>query len=64
MPQSFISENCDIRICLITKLIGQGVFSDVEMMIRMKKVVLLFALTMKSYGYDITRLYQLLKHFT
>ncbi|GMT06850.1 hypothetical protein PENTCL1PPCAC_29024, partial [Pristionchus entomophagus] len=41
-----------------------GVFSDVEMMIRMKKVVLLFALTMKSYGYDITRLYQLLKHFT
>ncbi|GMT35890.1 hypothetical protein PFISCL1PPCAC_27187, partial [Pristionchus fissidentatus] len=41
-----------------------GVFSDVEMMIRMKKVVLLFSLTMKSYGYDITRLYQLLKQFT
>ncbi|GMR61873.1 hypothetical protein PMAYCL1PPCAC_32068, partial [Pristionchus mayeri] len=41
-----------------------GTFSDVEIMIRMKKMVLLFALTMKSYGYDITRLYQLLKQFT
>ncbi|GMR61536.1 hypothetical protein PMAYCL1PPCAC_31731 [Pristionchus mayeri] len=41
-----------------------GVFSDVEMMISMKKVVLLFALTMERYGYDITRLYLLLKQFT
>uniref|UniRef100_A0A7E4VMA7 Exocyst complex component n=1 Tax=Panagrellus redivivus TaxID=6233 RepID=A0A7E4VMA7_PANRE len=36
---------------------------DVEMMIRMKKVILLFALTMKSYGYSIFGLYKLLQNF-
>ncbi|VDL77689.1 unnamed protein product [Nippostrongylus brasiliensis] len=36
---------------------------DVEMMLRMKKVILLFALTMKSYGYGIAPLYSLLQNF-
>ncbi|VDM64919.1 unnamed protein product [Angiostrongylus costaricensis] len=36
---------------------------DVEMMLRMKKVILLFALTMKSYGYSIAPLYSLLQNF-
>jgi len=36
---------------------------DVEMMIKMKKVILLFALTMKSYGYSISSLYSLLQNF-
>lgn len=34
-----------------------------EMMLRMKKVILLFALTMKSYGYGIAPLYSLLQNF-
>ncbi|KAK6018136.1 putative exocyst complex subunit Sec15 [Ostertagia ostertagi] len=33
------------------------------MMLRMKKVILLFALTMKSYGYGIGPLYSLLQNF-
>ncbi|VDK43756.1 unnamed protein product [Anisakis simplex] len=36
---------------------------DVEMMLRMKKVILLFALTMKSYGFGIGSLYTLLQNF-
>ncbi|KAI6173520.1 SEC-15 protein [Aphelenchoides besseyi] len=36
---------------------------NVEMMMRMKKVILLFILTMKSYGYSITPLYSLLQNF-
>ncbi|CAD6187133.1 unnamed protein product [Caenorhabditis auriculariae] len=36
---------------------------DVEMMLRMKKVILLFVLTMKSYGYGIIPLYSLLQNF-
>uniref|UniRef100_A0A914RIS2 Exocyst complex component 6 n=1 Tax=Parascaris equorum TaxID=6256 RepID=A0A914RIS2_PAREQ len=46
---------------------GQGTFQggclDVEMMLRMKKVILLFALTMKSYGFGIGSLYTLLQNF-
>ncbi|CAJ0575891.1 unnamed protein product, partial [Mesorhabditis spiculigera] len=40
-----------------------GMSLDVEMMLRMKKVILLFALTMKSYGYTIGPLYSLLQNF-
>ncbi|VDN58698.1 unnamed protein product [Dracunculus medinensis] len=36
---------------------------DVEMMIKMKKVILLFAMTMKSYGFSIGSLYTLLQNF-
>ncbi|CAI5453981.1 unnamed protein product [Caenorhabditis angaria] len=36
---------------------------DVEMMLRMKKVILLFILTMKSYGYTVAPLYELLQNF-
>ncbi|MFH4980881.1 hypothetical protein AB6A40_007590 [Gnathostoma spinigerum] len=36
---------------------------DVEMMLKMKKVILLFALTMKSYGFGIGSLYALLQNF-
>uniref|UniRef100_A0A0N5ALF3 Exocyst complex component n=1 Tax=Syphacia muris TaxID=451379 RepID=A0A0N5ALF3_9BILA len=36
---------------------------DVEMMLKMKKVILLFALTMKSYGFAIGSLYTLLQNF-
>ncbi|CAB3400449.1 unnamed protein product [Caenorhabditis bovis] len=36
---------------------------DVEMMLRMKKVILLFILTMKSYGYAVGPLYELLQNF-
>ncbi|VDN08177.1 unnamed protein product [Thelazia callipaeda] len=36
---------------------------DVEMMLKMKKVILLFAMTMKSYGYRISSLYTLLQNF-
>ncbi|CAL2051197.1 unnamed protein product [Caenorhabditis brenneri] len=36
---------------------------DVEMMLRMKKVILLFILTMKSYGYAVAPLYELLQNF-
>lgn len=32
-------------------------------MLKMKKVILLFALTMKSYGYAIGQLYSLLQNF-
>ncbi|KAI1724168.1 exocyst complex subunit sec15-like domain-containing protein [Ditylenchus destructor] len=36
---------------------------NVEMMLKMKKVILLFILTMKSYGYNISPLYLLLQNF-
>ncbi|KAL3981604.1 Exocyst complex subunit Sec15-like family protein [Acanthocheilonema viteae] len=36
---------------------------DVEMMLKMKKVILLFAMTMKSYGFGIGSLYTLLQNF-
>uniref|UniRef100_A0A915DVH9 Exocyst complex subunit Sec15 C-terminal domain-containing protein n=1 Tax=Ditylenchus dipsaci TaxID=166011 RepID=A0A915DVH9_9BILA len=36
---------------------------DVEMMLKMKKVILLFILTMKSYGYNTNPLYILLQNF-
>ncbi|CAI4220836.1 unnamed protein product, partial [Auanema sp. JU1783] len=36
---------------------------DVEMMLRIKKVILLFALTMKSYSFVISPLYLLLQNF-
>lgn len=36
---------------------------EVGTMIQMKKVILLFALTMKSYGYSIHSLYSLLQNF-
>lgn len=41
----------------------QGGCLDVEMMLKMKKVILLFALTMKSYGFGIGSLYTLLQNF-
>ncbi|KAH7732234.1 CRE-SEC-15 protein [Aphelenchoides avenae] len=36
---------------------------NVEMMLKMKKVILLFAITMKSYGYSIGPLFSLLQNF-
>ncbi|CEF63692.1 Exocyst complex subunit Sec15-like family-containing protein [Strongyloides ratti] len=36
---------------------------DIAMMLKIKKMIFLFALTMKSYGYDIQPLYHLLKNF-
>uniref|UniRef100_A0AC35TTS5 Exocyst complex component 6 n=1 Tax=Rhabditophanes sp. KR3021 TaxID=114890 RepID=A0AC35TTS5_9BILA len=36
---------------------------DVGMMLKIKKMIFLFAETMKSYGYEISPLYQLLKNF-
>lgn len=43
--------------------IFQGNCLDVEMMLKMKKVILLFALTIRSYGYNIAPLYVLLQNF-
>ncbi|PAV62595.1 hypothetical protein WR25_26425 isoform B [Diploscapter pachys] len=42
---------------------GFGSNTSIEDMLRMKKVVLLFALTMKSYGYSVGPLYTLLQTF-
>lgn len=50
-------------VLLERKCYLQGGCPDVEMMLRMKKVILLFALTMKSYGYGIAPLYSLLQNF-
>ncbi|CAL2051200.1 unnamed protein product [Caenorhabditis brenneri] len=71
MTQSNLSKNADkdklwdnallkIRHHLDAKFRG---CPDVEMMLRMKKVILLFILTMKSYGYAVAPLYELLQNF-
>ena len=41
----------------------QGNCLDVKLMMQIKKLILYFILTMKSYGYVITPLYSLLQNF-
>ncbi|CAD6199736.1 unnamed protein product [Caenorhabditis auriculariae] len=54
----------EIALCSSERnFLAEFMKSDVETMMRMKKLIQLFAFTMQSYGYSVSALYNLLRKF-